>query len=73
MKKLNYDFLDCAKNMPPLSHSSSKPFDITKSEVANWLAGQPEIMQKVFDMASNRAVIKFDTETKMWRGVDYDD
>ncbi len=73
MKKLNYDFLDCAKDMPPLAHSTSKPFDITKSEVAKWLVSQPEVMQKIFNMASNRAVIKFNSETQMWQGVNYDD
>lgn len=46
--KLNYDFLKCAAFMPPLLHSTAKPFDITQSEVAGWLASQPEIMQKIF-------------------------
>ena len=38
MKKLDYKFLECARKMPPLQHVKSKPFDITQSEVAKWLA-----------------------------------
>lgn len=72
MKKMNYIFLESAKEMPPLAHTTTKPFDITKSEVAKWLVSQPEIMQKVFDMAANHKVIKYNTEKKTWQGVDYD-
>lgn len=43
MKKLDYKFWECARKMPPLQHVKSKPFDITQSEVAKWLASQPEV------------------------------
>lgn len=71
MRKFNYSFLNCAKNMPPLTHSISVPFDITKSDVAKWLVSQPDIMQKVFDMACNKGLIKFNSTNKCWQGVDY--
>ncbi len=73
MRKLNYNFLDCAKNMPMLKHTNTVPFDITKSEVAKWLVSQPAIMQKIFNMASNHNVIKFNPATQLWQGVNYTD
>ena len=70
MKKLDYKFLECARKMPPLQHVKSKPFDITQSEVAKWLASQPDIMQKIFDVAANHHVIAYDVKTQTWRGAD---
>ena len=73
-KKMKYDFLDCVKQMPPLKHSvSGKKFDITESEAAAWISKQPEVVQKVFDMARYHGVIEYDSDTGMWQGVDYDD
>ena len=71
-RKVNYDFLKCARKMPPLVHSTVKPFDITKSEVAQYLINCPEIMQKVFDMAQHHGIIEYDPDTEKWQGVDYD-
>ena len=70
MKKLDYSFLECARKMPALQHVKSKPFDITQSEVAKWLVSQPDIMQKIFDMAVRHQVITYDIKTQTWRGVD---
>lgn len=70
-KTLNYDFLNVARNMPPLRHTTGQRFDIKNSEVARWLAAQPEILQKLFDMAVNKKVIVFDPVTKEWKGADY--
>ncbi|MDO5785689.1 MAG: hypothetical protein Q4P20_11565 [Eubacteriales bacterium] len=73
MKKLNYDFLNCAKKMPPMCHRKHEKFDIRDSEVARWLISQPDIMQKIFNMATNNGVIKYDREAGCWKGIDYDD
>lgn len=73
-KKLNYDFLNCAKVMPPLYHTlPNEKFDIRKSRVIWWLMKQPEILQKIFDLAANRKMIYFDKETGKWQGVDFDE
>ncbi len=72
MRKLNYGFMDCARKMPPLRHNATQTFDITKSEVAKWLVSQPGIMQKVFDMAANHKVIRFNADMQCWEGADYD-
>ncbi len=71
-RKFNYDFLDCARSMPKLKHRNGSDYDISKSEVCKWLIRQPEIQQKVFDMAMNAKVIAFDVQSKEWKGVDYE-
>ncbi len=70
--------LQCVKKMPPLKHNvGNGKFDITKSEVTQWLIRQPEIMQWIFDHANNmqrhgeELLIKFNPETGTWQGVDY--
>nr|DAN91094.1 MAG TPA: hypothetical protein [Caudoviricetes sp.] len=70
MKKLDYSFLECARQMPPMKHIKSEPFDITQSEVAKWLVSQPDIMQKIFDMTANHHVITYDVKTQTWRGAE---
>lgn len=70
--RMNYDFLDCVKNMPPLSHArTGKEFDINDSEAARWIANQPSVLQKIFDMARYQKVIQYDPETGTWEGVEY--
>jgi len=73
VNKLNYDFLNCAKYMPPLKHTKSIPFDIRKSDVAKFLMTQPDIMQKIFDMACRKGVIEYNPDTQTWQGVNYKD
>lgn len=69
--KINYGFLNCARKMPELHHSKTgSEFDIRDSEVVKWLMQQPEIMQKIFDMASRKGVIVFNPDTKTWKGAD---
>lgn len=71
VSKINYGFLDCARKMPELHHSKAdSKFDIRESEVAKWLVQQPEIMQKIFDMASRKGVIVFNPDTRTWKGAD---
>ena len=67
---LDYSFLNCAKKMPKLRHKTSEQFDIRKSDVAVWLMQQPEIMQKVFDMASRKGVIVYDHLDGTWKGAE---
>ena len=72
MKKLDYGFLDPARDMPPLYHTlPGRQFDIMQSEVAKYLAGIPEIRQKLFDMAVNHGVIRYDPHAGIWKGVDW--
>lgn len=71
-KKMNYDFLECLKKMPPLRHSFlNRDFDIMKSEVAIWISNQPSVMLKLFDIARYHKVITYNPETGKWKGVNY--
>lgn len=70
MRKLNYDFLNIARNMPRLKHKVGDRFDINTSEVIKWLVSQPEIMDKIFIMANNHKVIVYDPDAGEWRGAD---
>lgn len=46
-----------------------RPFDPRASEVFRWIAGQPELMQFVFDHLRYAGAIRFDRVTRTWRGV----
>ena len=72
MKKLDYGFLECVKKMPPLRHSvPGKDYDVRRSEAAAWIASQPDVVQKIFNIAQNNRVIRYDPGTGKWQGVDY--
>jgi hypothetical protein len=62
-----------AAQMPPLPHSveGAETFDITKSQAAQWLAQQPEILQAMFHFYVNSGSIWFSKETKTWQGSNY--
>lgn len=65
-------FKTVISEMPPLNHwpnRSTEEFDITKSEVCQWLMKQPEVMKFVFDRSCNTKLITFDSRTKLWYGV----
>lgn len=69
--------LEVAKKMPPLYHKiPGDKFDVMKSEVVNWLIKQPDILQFLMDRVANRSestrLIKYDSDTGKWQGVDYD-
>ena len=59
--------LSCRHTIP------GEKFDIRKSRVVWWLIKQPEIMQKLFDVASSHKLIEYDVATKKWKGVDFID
>jgi hypothetical protein len=65
---------DCARKMPELKHViDGEEFDITKSEVVQWLIKQPDILQYIYNKAhgeSERAII-YNKERGTWQGVDY--
>lgn len=61
------------RTMPPQSHYPNRmvEFDVTHSEVAQWIASQPEVLQYLFNKARDRGLIVFDPLTQQWRGADY--
>lgn len=69
----------CVKKMPPLKHKKeNEPFDIMKSEVAQWLVQQPEVLQWICDHIKDmkhhdkELLIKYNQETGTWQGIDYE-
>lgn len=69
-KKVNRNFLNCARKMPRLKHTVGDRFDTHTSEVVKWLLNQPDIMQQVFNSAMNSKAIVYDYDTHEWRGAD---
>lgn len=60
------------KDMPSLYHSfERKPFDISESQVVDYLLNCPSIMQMAFDTAKELGAIIFDPKTKTWCGPEY--
>lgn len=58
------------EKMPELSHwpDRSKPFDIRTSDVATWIAAQPEVLQWLFVSAKAKRFIRFNADTQTWHG-----
>lgn len=68
--------LECVRKMPSLKHSHpGKPFDITKSEVAQWLISQPSVLNYLVDLVNGHdkrkeQLIIHDPSTGTWKGID---
>ncbi|MDR0885432.1 MAG: hypothetical protein LBN22_03565 [Clostridiales Family XIII bacterium] len=72
MAKKKSKLYDIAKQMPPMIHTiQGCDFDIKNSDVVKWLCQQPEIMQQIFNNVKGCEIV-YDSETQMWRGVDYE-
>lgn len=74
-KKRKYSVnLDAGKKMPPLYHTlPGQDFDYDKSEVLNWIANQPEMLNFVREQLKSAGYIVYNPETGQWTGVDYHD
>lgn len=75
MKKRS-KYLDVAKKMPPLYHTvPGEDFEISKSEVAQWLVSQPEILlyvvNRIKGSSGQTPYITYNQSTGKWQGVDY--
>ena len=63
---------DSVKNMPRLHHKlQNQNFDLSKSEVVEFLKNDEGTMQWVFDTFNQAGLIFYDSETKTWHGKDY--
>ena len=70
--KIDYKFLNCAKNMPALYNKlPDEQYDITKREVISWLVSKTEIQNRIFEMAKAQNVIEYDSDLKKWKGIDF--
>jgi hypothetical protein len=57
--------------MPPMRHGGSAPFDISKSEVVQWLLRREDLQQFLFNTAKSSGLIEYDRDTKLWTGISY--
>jgi hypothetical protein len=58
--------------MPPLCHTlPGETFAWGKSEVAQWLVQQPELLDALFTFCNHGGAIVFDKASGKWRGKDY--
>lgn len=65
---------ESAKKMPRLYHKlPNQDFSITDSEVLNWLGTQHEILDWLRNSLYKNNYIKYNSDTKMWQGVDFDE
>lgn len=65
--------LGIGKKMPPLYHMlPGQEFDYKKSEVLDWIAQQPEMLNFVREQLKSAGYIKYDRKTGLWTGVDYE-
>lgn len=65
--------LEIGKKMPLLYHTlPGQEFDYKKSEVLDWIAQQPEMLNFVREQLKSAGYIKYDRKTGLWVGVDYE-
>lgn len=73
-KKKKYSVnLDAGKMMPPLYHTlPGQDFAYEKSEVLNWIAGQPKMLNFVRDQLNSAGYIVYNPDTGQWKGINYE-
>lgn len=67
-------FIDMAKQMPPLYHKlPGQDFDIKKSCVIRWLLEHKETYDYILRKLQRSGAIKYNSDTNMWQGVDFEE
>lgn len=62
------------KKMPQLYHTlPNQDFSFADSEVLSWLGTQYEVLDWLRNSLYKNNYIKFNSDTKMWQGVDFDE
>ena len=58
------------QTMPPgmIHHDKSQDYDVTKSQVVQWIISQPAALWYLFGKARNSGAIVFDPATGTWSG-----
>lgn len=73
-QKIYSEKLLVAKNMPSLHHKlPGQVYGAEKSQVLNWIANQPKIIEWIYDQIKSAGYITYNPETGKWTGIDYDD
>ncbi len=65
---------DVLKSMPPLYHTlPEQDFSYDDSEVLKWLGEQKVVLSWLLNSAYKNNYLKYNKDTGMWQGVDYND
>lgn len=65
--------LEAAKAMPPLYRKyPNEEYREYADEVLSWIGRNKSCMQYLFDLLARIGYIKYDRESGMWVGVDYE-
>lgn len=67
--------LEVAKQMPPLKRreSSKSPYDLHADQVLAWMGKNLQLQGYLFDLLNRIGYVKYDQQTGIWSGVDYED
>ncbi|WP_342419233.1 hypothetical protein [Paenibacillus sp. FSL H8-0168] len=66
--------LNIGRFMPPGYHKRpGEEYDVSKSEVVQWLIRQPSIQEYVWDQFKMSQDVFYNRATGKWQGVDYSD
>jgi len=62
-----------AANMPPLYHTQpGQIYSQRNSDVLQWLAAKPMLLEYIFEQANNAKEIVYDSNTGKWQGVSFE-
>lgn len=70
-KKTRSKKLEVGKQMPPLYHKlPGEEYAPGQSEVLNWIAQQPDLLEWTFAQLKSAGYVEYDSETGIWSGVE---
>jgi len=73
MKKISTK-LSVVKTMPKLQHRiPNEEYDVAESNVVKWLIQQPDVLQHLFETMKDRKLIKYNSDTSTWQGIEYEE
>lgn len=74
MKKSKSKKLGIARNLPPLYHKlPGQDYSPKKSEAIQWLIQRPSILEFIWDHVKQSGDVVYDSDTRKWQGIDYED
>ena len=67
-------FQSFLRTIPPLRHSvPGELFDLSKSELINWLVAQPQVREWLYHKVRYSGRVTFDAASGVWRGATVDE
>lgn len=70
-KKVRSKKLEVGKIMPPLYHKlPNEEYTAENSEVLQWIAKQPCLLEWIFAQLKSAGYVEYDSENGIWSGVE---